>query len=960
MASTTASSPALDDLTQKQQRNINCLTDPNRSTRRRALGKFLKVFNEKPKKNVRQVHATFFIQSLRSPLLACLCDEVEKCRELSTTLFTHFITNVLTEDSDQPAIVALFTSIVPILKERVGTIPFTEPTEEIRLVLIDLFNIFLQHPAVIKSSELQEQGPDLLAVYARSLQDQFPDVKRSSSVGVQILSRVAPSRLHTNMERCIVSLIANLGHQHSKVRCMSLDAMAALLPTGAEGLERLMQEKVLTAFRSVSADRSGTVRKSVVTTAAALCTSLPMASRFHAELLPLVLGGIADEADDVKEHAARTMCSLGSEVISIKSVASESRGGGGAGAGEDGGLSVAAEAAGVETSATKTDDATKTEATKTDADEVPALAVAAPAPLPPSPPPHVQDESERIRLEALVPTLGAPFDKVTPHPHAKKIVQQLLPALLPPVLRELSEWTVARRSHAAGVLSAILVFAEGSAVSFVPQILSALGSACRDDEVTVAGRAFSCAELLGLFLPLESVLEELLPMIGEYGAHQKKMISPQERSGLLMILSAVMTSAQLTIGTSAEKITGSSSRSSSRWTETTAELMKKVVKTLALPVVCESDAIEVQSQLVEVMLDVISVGCADVAAKSTRTTSFALLDSSSNTNLHFVRILVQLQATPGEEATAGKVRTGATSTMIALAEACGASSTSDIFDAHFEQLLRIILAGRQEKVEGLDEEENEEENEEKRGGGSRVEVVVMEEEEKMPKKEKISTMARRAAKWIKETPQRRLFDTLIRQSMSGSSIKNPVGDSLHLILPILEATLQVSCDPDLRIGMMALISTMLDNAYVANICRERDVYGGTMLQRLFMPNIVWRVGRVACSVRKITMRCVSTLLRHRLVTAESLSVLWKEPNQLGNVMKSCLDDDEPMTRQLTALALMNMFEVMPGMLDMVNCDVRFFFLILFCFFFFFFLAVTLTQGLVLFVVCLLFVLFFFF
>ena len=131
MASTTASSPALDDLTQKQQRNINCLTDPNRSTRRRALGKFLKVFNEKPKKNVRQVHATFFIQSLRSPLLACLCDEVEKCRELSTTLFTHFITNVLTEDSDQPAIVALFTSIVPILKERVGTIPFTEPTEEI-------------------------------------------------------------------------------------------------------------------------------------------------------------------------------------------------------------------------------------------------------------------------------------------------------------------------------------------------------------------------------------------------------------------------------------------------------------------------------------------------------------------------------------------------------------------------------------------------------------------------------------------------------------------------------------------------------------------------------------------------------------------------------------------------------------------------------------------------------------
>jgi len=56
------------------------------------------------------------------------------------------------------------------------------------------------------------------------------------------------------------------------------------------------------------------------------------------------------------------------------------------------------------------------------------------------------------------------------------------------------------------------------------------------------------AELLGLFLPLEAVLNELLPIIGEYGEHEKHMISPQERSGQLMILSAVMSAAQLSIG----------------------------------------------------------------------------------------------------------------------------------------------------------------------------------------------------------------------------------------------------------------------------------------------------------------------------------------------------------------------------------------------------------------------------
>ena len=105
---------------------------------------------------------------------------------------------------------------------------------------------------------------------------------------------------------------------------------------------------------------------------------------------------------------------------------------------------------------------------------------------------------------------------------------------------------------------------------------------------------------------------------------------------------------------------------------------------------------------------------------------------------------------------------------------------------------------------------------------------------------------------------------------------NPVGDNLHLILPILETTLQVSCDPDLRMGMLALIATMLENPYVATVCRQREAYGGTMLQRLFLPNAVWRVGRVASSVRKIVTRCISTLLRHRLVTPDALQVLWQE------------------------------------------------------------------------------------
>ena len=90
-----------------------------------------------------------------------------------------------------------------------------------------------------------------------------------------------------------------------------------------------------------------------------------------------------------------------------------------------------------------------------------------------------------------------------------------------------------------------------------------------------------------------------------------------------------------------------------------------------------------------------------------------------------------------------------------------------------------------------------------------------------------------------------------------------------------------------------------------------------MLQRLLVPNLVWRVGRVASSVRKIGMRCASILLRQRLVAQDSLVAIWHgEQSQLVPILKSCLDDDEPLTRQLTCLALMSIFEIIPGKLDM--------------------------------------------
>ena len=933
----------LADLTAKQQRNLNCLGDPNRSTRRRALIKFVKEFRAggpgghdgTPPKNSteRAVHAAFFVSALQPKLLALLSDDIEKCRELSHTLLTHFSVHVLgvlaagKKKNDTPqccaaaraALCRLFYAFLPIAEARVGSTPFAEPTEEIRLMVVELIVTLLDTTAVTglgagssadsdgtgqkkkkkkgyspeegaaANARLTAAGPEIMAVLGRALADAFPDVKKACCAAIVSLTASAPGRLHANLQKIVVPLIANLSHQHSRVRCLTLGALGCALPCASEALGRLMQEKVLPALRSTSADRSGSVRRAVVSTAAKLCTSLPSAERYQADLLPLVLGGIADEADDVKQHAAEMMCELGGATMAAAAAAKGSP------------MPADPDAAG------DAEEEQEVAASKEDGSKAEGKSAAEATPL------SYSAAAEAARVAALLPTLGPPFDKVVPSAFAKALVQRLLPQLLKPVLGELAEWTVARRSHAAGVLSAILVFAEAEAVRFLPQIVAALGNACRDDEDAIAQRSFSCAELLGIFLPLECVLRELLPRLGESGDHAGKVISGQDRAGLLMVLSAVVGAVkqQIVLLNSAG---ADVSRDGSGGDEyrTTADLMRDVVATLARPVVCESEAPEVQAQLVEVMLDVIEVGCADVDTAASRTTSFALLDPASDTNLSFVRVLLQLQATPGpdDDSHSATVRAGATAALKALAEACGigADNTSRLFERHFESLLGLALVGSSSSGGGGDGADQE-------PGALAAQVANV----------NVVKSARRAGSWTKDSPQRRLFDTLIRQALvvgSGDDEENPVAEYLHLVLPVFEAALKPACDPDLRMGMLALLATLLDDPSVGRTCRERAGYGGTMMQRLLLPNLVWRVGRVASSVRKVALRCLSTLLRRRLVEADSLAALWDGDAQLLPVMKSCLDDDEPLARQLTCLSLMSVFEILPGRINMEASLVR--------------------------------------
>jgi hypothetical protein len=77
-----AAGTALKQLALKLQRDVNCLSDPDRTTRRRALTKLDKVLVQEPQD--RALLSAYLVNTLAAPLVQLLSDPVEKCRELGS------------------------------------------------------------------------------------------------------------------------------------------------------------------------------------------------------------------------------------------------------------------------------------------------------------------------------------------------------------------------------------------------------------------------------------------------------------------------------------------------------------------------------------------------------------------------------------------------------------------------------------------------------------------------------------------------------------------------------------------------------------------------------------------------------------------------------------------------------------------------------------------------------------
>ena len=317
MAADEAGSGGDGGLSKKFAREVNCLADPALGTRKSALKKLSRELtaasvcaaisasgarrqSTRPRCTSRAQtqpdHAAgFFTASLGSALVGLFSDPVERVREDALDLYLALAQLPGSADSLGVAL----RQALPTFAARIGSSPFGEPSEELRLKLVDLL-LFL----LVQRSSRDEVAAGLDSVattLARVAADAFPAVKVAAAKAVQALATAVPRHIPSVATPLVKSTLANTGHQRGKVRGEAVRALGRLLPLCGGAADKLLGEAVLPGLTPRLLDRTASVRQALAGVLGGWLESLPPPSaRSHTPaILTLLLTATADAAGEV-------------------------------------------------------------------------------------------------------------------------------------------------------------------------------------------------------------------------------------------------------------------------------------------------------------------------------------------------------------------------------------------------------------------------------------------------------------------------------------------------------------------------------------------------------------------------------------------------------------------------------------------------------------------------------------
>lgn len=133
--------------------------------------------------------------------------------------------------------------------------------------------------------------------------------------------------------------------------------------------------------------------------------------------------------------------------------------------------------------------------------------------------------------------------------------------------------------------------------------------------------------------------------------------------------------------------------------------------------------------------------------------------------------------------------------------------------------------------------------------------------------------------WDKNTPERFIFDLLVRRSLTA------VVDYWETILMIIAANVDNNKDYELRMDMMALVEHFLLQKELHSTI---VFYSEIILKMILIPATQWKAGKPNVRIRKASIICVMRMVEQKLIEPEKF---YESFFSFFKLLKSSLDDD---------------------------------------------------------------------
>jgi dynein assembly factor 5 len=274
----------MDDFLPKIARDLNILTEDN--PRKVKLNSIKRIAAE-----IQQVPTDIVEHSAKELLRVlnyCLSDSVESVRETAVSLL-HDIVLKLEKDKILP----ILSLLIPTLKDRLGNKELlVESSEEIRLLLLKLLRTIVSK-TMSDYNNYVEHAVDILKVV---LSDPYQGCRKEACAIVELLAQYNDKALGMFGDSIVKAVLPCVGHRHSAVRILGLQALKAAMIVNLDGLD-----DALTHLWALTLDSTGSVREKLYTVAGEWLLELPDRYSIGYKILPLLLAGLQDDMPSLRD-----------------------------------------------------------------------------------------------------------------------------------------------------------------------------------------------------------------------------------------------------------------------------------------------------------------------------------------------------------------------------------------------------------------------------------------------------------------------------------------------------------------------------------------------------------------------------------------------------------------------------------------------------------------------------------